>query len=91
VTKETEFFGTPWQEQGIQRMVAQSPLTHADRVRTPTLLTVATPVLDEDQVTPKSGSVNPPAVSCWVELVPVKENVGLSIDGTAGSMIRSSM
>jgi dipeptidyl aminopeptidase/acylaminoacyl peptidase len=37
VTKETEFLGTPWQEQGIQRMVAQSPLTHADRVRTPTL------------------------------------------------------
>ena len=37
VTKETEFFGTPWEEQGIQRMIAQSPLTHAGRVRTPTL------------------------------------------------------
>jgi dipeptidyl aminopeptidase/acylaminoacyl peptidase len=37
VTKETEFFGTPWEEQGIQRMIAQSPLTHASRVRTPTL------------------------------------------------------
>ncbi len=37
VTKETEFFGAPWQEQGIQRMVAQSPLMHASRVRTPTL------------------------------------------------------
>jgi dipeptidyl aminopeptidase/acylaminoacyl peptidase len=37
VTKETEFLGAPWQEQGIQHMVAQSPLTHAGRVRTPTL------------------------------------------------------
>ena len=36
-TKETEFFGTPWQEDAIQRMVAQSPLMHAGRVRTPTL------------------------------------------------------
>src|SRR5579862_966548 len=37
VTKETEFFGTPWQEDAIQRLIAQSPLTHASRVRTPTL------------------------------------------------------
>ncbi len=36
-TKETEFFGTPWQEEGIKRMVAQSPLMQAGRVRTPTL------------------------------------------------------
>src|SRR5215510_8278818 len=36
-TKETEFFGTPWQEDAIQKMIAQSPLTHAGRVRTPTL------------------------------------------------------
>jgi dipeptidyl aminopeptidase/acylaminoacyl peptidase len=36
-TKETEFFGTPWQEDAIQRMIAQSPLMHAGRVRTPTL------------------------------------------------------
>jgi dipeptidyl aminopeptidase/acylaminoacyl peptidase len=36
-TKETEFFGTPWQEDAVQRMIAQSPLTHAGRVRTPTL------------------------------------------------------
>jgi len=36
-TKETEFFGTPWQEDAIQHMIAQSPLTHAGRVRTPTL------------------------------------------------------
>jgi dipeptidyl aminopeptidase/acylaminoacyl peptidase len=37
VTKETEFFGTPWQEDAVQHMIAQSPLTHASRVRTPTL------------------------------------------------------
>lgn len=36
-TKETEFFGTPWQEDAIQHMIAQSPLTHAGHVRTPTL------------------------------------------------------
>ena len=36
-TKETEFFGTPWQEDAVQHMIAQSPLTHASRVRTPTL------------------------------------------------------
>jgi len=36
-TKETEFFGTPWQEAAITRMVAQSPLMHAGQVRTPTL------------------------------------------------------
>ena len=36
-TKETEFFGTPWQEDAIQHMIAQSPLTHAGKVRTPTL------------------------------------------------------
>lgn len=36
-TKETEFFGTPWQEDAIQRMIAQSPLTHAGGVKTPTI------------------------------------------------------
>jgi dipeptidyl aminopeptidase/acylaminoacyl peptidase len=36
-TKETEFLGTPWQEDAIQHMIAQSPLTHAGKVRTPTL------------------------------------------------------
>jgi dipeptidyl aminopeptidase/acylaminoacyl peptidase len=36
-TKETEFLGTPWQEDAVQHMIAQSPLTHAGRVRTPTL------------------------------------------------------
>jgi dipeptidyl aminopeptidase/acylaminoacyl peptidase len=39
-TKETEFFGTPWQEEGIRRMVAQSPLMQAGRVRTPTLFVI---------------------------------------------------
>jgi dipeptidyl aminopeptidase/acylaminoacyl peptidase len=36
-TKETEFLGTPWEEDAIQHMIAQSPLTHAGKVRTPTL------------------------------------------------------
>lgn len=36
-TKETEFFGAPWQEEGIKRMITQSPLMQAGKVRTPTL------------------------------------------------------
>jgi dipeptidyl aminopeptidase/acylaminoacyl peptidase len=36
-TKETEFFGTPWEEEARARMIRQSPLTHAWRVRAPTL------------------------------------------------------
>ncbi len=36
-TKETEFFGTPWEEAARNRMIRQSPLTYAARVRTPTL------------------------------------------------------
>ncbi|MGE0441973.1 MAG: prolyl oligopeptidase family serine peptidase [Gemmatimonadales bacterium] len=36
-TKETEFFGTPWQPEARERMLRQSPLIYADRVRTPTL------------------------------------------------------
>lgn len=36
-TKETEFFGTPWDERAIGRMIAQSPLMQASKVRTPTL------------------------------------------------------
>ena len=36
-TKETEFFGTPWEEAARNRMIKQSPLTYAGRVRTPTL------------------------------------------------------
>ena len=36
-TKETEFYGTPWDERGRAIMIRQSPLTYADRVRTPTL------------------------------------------------------
>ena len=36
-TKETEFFGAPWDERAIGRMVAQSPLMQAGKVRTPTL------------------------------------------------------
>jgi dipeptidyl aminopeptidase/acylaminoacyl peptidase len=36
-TKETEFFGTPWEEQARNIMIRQSPLTYAGRVRTPTL------------------------------------------------------
>jgi dipeptidyl aminopeptidase/acylaminoacyl peptidase len=36
-TKEMEFFGAPWQEEGIKRMILQSPLMQAGRVKTPTL------------------------------------------------------
>ena len=36
-TKEMEFFGAPWQEEGIKRMILQSPLMQAGHVRTPTL------------------------------------------------------
>ena len=36
-TKETEFYGTPWEEAGRERLMRQSPLTYAGRVRTPTL------------------------------------------------------
>jgi dipeptidyl aminopeptidase/acylaminoacyl peptidase len=36
-TKETEFFGTPWEESAVRRMIAQSPLTHAGQIKTPTL------------------------------------------------------
>lgn len=36
-TKETEFWGAPWDERAIPTMVAQSPLMQAGRVRTPTL------------------------------------------------------
>jgi dipeptidyl aminopeptidase/acylaminoacyl peptidase len=36
-TKETEFFGTPWDARARELMIRQSPLTYADRVRTPTL------------------------------------------------------
>jgi dipeptidyl aminopeptidase/acylaminoacyl peptidase len=37
VTKETEFFGTPWQDSARAIMIRQSPLTYAGRVRAPTL------------------------------------------------------
>jgi dipeptidyl aminopeptidase/acylaminoacyl peptidase len=36
-TKETEFFGPPWDEDARDRMIKQSPLTYAGNVRTPTL------------------------------------------------------
>jgi dipeptidyl aminopeptidase/acylaminoacyl peptidase len=36
-TKETEFFGTPWEERAREVMIRQSPLTYAGRVKTPTL------------------------------------------------------
>ncbi len=36
-TKETEFYGTPWEEKARNIMIRQSPLTYAGRVRTPTL------------------------------------------------------
>jgi dipeptidyl aminopeptidase/acylaminoacyl peptidase len=36
-TKETEFFGPPWDAKAREIMIRQSPITHAARVRTPTL------------------------------------------------------
>jgi len=36
-TKETEFFGTPWDAAARDRMIKQSPLTFAGNVKTPTL------------------------------------------------------
>ncbi len=36
-TKETEFFGPPWDDDARARMIRQSPITYAGRVRTPTL------------------------------------------------------
>jgi dipeptidyl aminopeptidase/acylaminoacyl peptidase len=36
-TKETEFYGTPWEEKAREIMIKQSPLTYAGRVKTPTL------------------------------------------------------
>lgn len=36
-TKETEFYGTPWEEKSREIMIRQSPLTYAGRVKTPTL------------------------------------------------------
>lgn len=36
-TKETEFFGTPWDKEARDRMIKQSPLAYAGQVKTPTL------------------------------------------------------
>ena len=36
-TKETEFFGPPWDAAARDRMIKQSPITFAGKVRTPTL------------------------------------------------------
>jgi dipeptidyl aminopeptidase/acylaminoacyl peptidase len=36
-TKETEFFGTPWDKEARDRMIRQSPLSYAGNVRTPTM------------------------------------------------------
>jgi dipeptidyl aminopeptidase/acylaminoacyl peptidase len=36
-TKETEFYGPPWDQAARDRMIKQSPLTYAGNVKTPTL------------------------------------------------------
>ena len=36
-TKETEFYGAPWDEKARAIMIRQSPLTYANRVKAPTL------------------------------------------------------
>lgn len=37
VTKETEFYGPPWVPEALERLMRQSPLVYADRVRAATL------------------------------------------------------
>jgi dipeptidyl aminopeptidase/acylaminoacyl peptidase len=39
-TKETEFFGKPWEEKAREIMLKQSPITYAGRAKTPTLFIV---------------------------------------------------
>jgi dipeptidyl aminopeptidase/acylaminoacyl peptidase len=39
-TKETEFFGKPWEERAREIMIKQSPLTYAGRAKAPTLFIV---------------------------------------------------
>jgi dipeptidyl aminopeptidase/acylaminoacyl peptidase len=36
-TKESEFYGTPWEEEGLRNLLAASPIVHAEGVSTPTL------------------------------------------------------
>ena len=36
-TKETEFYGTPWDPKARELLLRSSPLIYADRVKTPTL------------------------------------------------------
>lgn len=36
-TKESEFYGTPWDQEASERMRALSPITHSGNVKTPTL------------------------------------------------------
>ncbi len=36
-TKESEFFGPPWEEEGLKNLLASSPIVHAKGVSTPTL------------------------------------------------------
>ena len=36
-TKESEFFGAPWEQEGGERLRALSPITYAGNVKTPTL------------------------------------------------------
>ena len=36
-TKESEFYGSPWNQEASERMRALSPITHAANVKTPTL------------------------------------------------------
>ena len=36
-TKESEFYGTPWEEEGLKNLLASSPIVYAKGVSTPTL------------------------------------------------------
>ena len=36
-TKESEFYGPPWEERGLENLLRSSPIIHADGVSTPTM------------------------------------------------------
>ena len=36
-TKESEFYGPPWEERGLEHLMRSSPIIHADGVSTPTM------------------------------------------------------
>jgi len=65
-TKESEFFGTPWQKTSRDLMIKLSPITYAGNVKTPTLfihgeLDVRTPIEEAEQMYFSLKKVGTPA------------------------------